>query len=545
VAAFSEDRPRWGELLLGRTLAGRYRVERMLGAGGMGAVFEALHPQLQKRVAVKVLMPHLAEIEGFSQRFQQEARLAVTAGGQGVVQVLDLDSDPVCGPFLVMELLQGESLEQCRLRNRKMSVESSVYVMSQVLQTLSAVHSKGIIHRDLKPDNLFLTPDPRLGWLVKILDFGLARFAHSSRNSGLTRPGAVLGTPRYMAPEQAAGEHSLDQRVDIYACGAVLYACLAGEPPYAEVSGEDVMVAVLSGPPRSLAEHKLGLAPEWEQLVSKAMAYHPDKRFASAHEMLAALEHVSDCSPTQEQGAPHRSFLPPKQPSTPGSEENTQPPSSSMVFERTQLVSEQESGPPSSDGEMLGFGVPDVPDELEGDEGEQEKLALWEQSETGVDVDAETMAPSTEPSVVVVEGEIRERDRYGSHGGPLVFDLLPDSQPASVKGKAGWKTYASVAVGTSMLTLAAVAVVYVSTNHRYSEQQQAGKHAPIVQPTVLGAGTTPPEKETHPTDREAENPQGKPKVAAHVLPTASGSGMWSTMPARPVSSTSSPTKPKR
>jgi serine/threonine protein kinase len=267
----------WTRALEGRTLAGRYVLERLVGEGGMGAVFAGVQLAVQRRVAVKVLLPGVANDSGVVERFRREAELAANVARRGVPQIIDFDRDPVAGPFVVMELLAGESLAHRLNRHGRLHPLEAVGIATSILETLEPVHARGVIHRDLKPANVFLAREGAGAPTVKVLDFGVARVLAPHGNR--TAHGAVIGTPRYMAPEQAAGA-KVDVRADVYAVGAILYACLGGKP-YAHAVGEDVLEAVHAGPPPPLSQVNPELPADLVAIVDRAMARTPDARFAS------------------------------------------------------------------------------------------------------------------------------------------------------------------------------------------------------------------------------------------------------------------------
>jgi eukaryotic-like serine/threonine-protein kinase len=277
----------WARLLEGHVLAGRYAIERLVGEGGMGAVFSATQLAVQRRVAIKVMLPGVAGDASAVERFHREATLVARVARRGVPQIIDFDRDPLAGPFVVMELLVGESLSDRLKRSERLHPRDAGSIAASMLETLEVVHKQGIVHRDLKPANVFLAREGPAERSVKILDFGVARVR--APHGDMTGQGAVLGTPRYMAPEQAAGDRNVDERADLYAVGAVLYVCLGGKPPYAGVTGEDVLAAVVAGPPASLLEAAGDLPPALVAVVDRAMKRSPDARFQTAAEMHAAL----------------------------------------------------------------------------------------------------------------------------------------------------------------------------------------------------------------------------------------------------------------
>jgi serine/threonine-protein kinase len=292
-------------MLEGRVLAGRYVLERLVGEGGMGAVFSATQLAVQRRVAVKVLLPGVADDPSVVERLQREATLVAKVARRGVPQIIDFDRDDLAGPFVVMELLVGESLADRLQRYARLHPREAASIACAVLDTLEVVHAKGVVHRDLKPPNVFLARERGGDPSVKILDFGVARVI--SPHGDMTVEGAVIGTPRYMAPEQAAGERA-DVRADVYGVGAMIYACVGGKP-YASATGLDVVAAVRAGPPVPLAELNPELPASFVAVVDRAMARSPDARFASAGEMRAALTRVMADLPE----APPESAAPPSE----------------------------------------------------------------------------------------------------------------------------------------------------------------------------------------------------------------------------------------
>lgn len=274
---------------------GRYRLEELLGQGGMGAVFAATHLKLERPVAVKVLHRDLLRDPTLTQRFFAEARAAASVDQPGVVDVLDLDVDPERGPFLVMERLRGESLAEILARGA-LAPERAVSIIADVLDVLAAVHAKGIVHRDLKPPNVFLHRTESGEEVVKVVDFGIAQIAQAR----LTITGQVIGTPRWMAPEQARGDE-IDHRADLYSTALLLHCALSGKPPFADYPSSALVHALSQGHP-SLRGMVDGLPEALYQVVDRAMASDPSVRFASAAEMAAALRaipfHAAPIPPT-------------------------------------------------------------------------------------------------------------------------------------------------------------------------------------------------------------------------------------------------------
>ncbi|MEZ4221865.1 MAG: protein kinase [Polyangiaceae bacterium] len=277
----------------GDVIGGKYRVLRLIGDGGMGAVYEAHHQMLGTNVALKFLHPELAKRPGLSSRFLQEARVSARIQSPHVTRVTDVDQTPSGVPFIVMELLSGESLQSLLDRRSKLPRDQAIDFALQILAGLEAAHALGVVHRDLKPDNVFITPSTG-GPVVKLLDFGIAKLYDTSEyKKGLTRPGAIMGTPEYMAPEQLYSADKVDHRADLYSLGVLLYEMLAGERPAYGDDAATIVGKVAQGKVRRLSEHDKSLSGALAELVHRAMAPEKDARFASAAEMRLALANLA------------------------------------------------------------------------------------------------------------------------------------------------------------------------------------------------------------------------------------------------------------
>jgi serine/threonine-protein kinase len=281
-----EDAPEGDDPLLGQILAGSYEVTRVLGEGGMGRVYEARHTRLSgKRFAIKLLHPDLARQPEVVTRFQREAEAASGISHVNVVGVHDVNSTPEGQPYIVAELLQGEELGEYIERVGKVSVGEVVRIGRQVCRALAAAHAQGIVHRDVKPENVFLTGD--VGRIepgtVKVIDFGISKVANAGGES-LTKTGMVMGTPDYMAPEQARGD-KVDARADIYAVGAILYRALTGKKPFEGLDPMATLTAVLTTEPDrpSVLDPSIPLA--LELVVQRAMAKSPKDRYQTMDEL--------------------------------------------------------------------------------------------------------------------------------------------------------------------------------------------------------------------------------------------------------------------
>jgi serine/threonine-protein kinase len=276
--------------LIGRVLAGRYRVEAPLGQGSMGAVYRAVQVTLRKNVALKVLAGG-SDAESL-ERFTQEARVAATLKHQGIAEVYDFGVTDEGQPFYVMELLQGTDLAHRIAACGPLPPAEAVGIARAIASALAVAHAAGVVHRDLKPANIFLVPQASGGEVVKVVDFGISKVLWSGDEprAQLTMPGLVCGTPHYMSPEQAGGG-PVDARSDIYALGVVLYEMLCGNPPFDAPEVVKILNAHLSDPPPPLAAQCPGLAVPraLELLVMRALAKAREDRFASMSELEAAL----------------------------------------------------------------------------------------------------------------------------------------------------------------------------------------------------------------------------------------------------------------
>ncbi|HEV8549658.1 MAG TPA: serine/threonine-protein kinase, partial [Polyangiaceae bacterium] len=270
----------------GDLIGGKYRIVRLIGDGGMGSVYEARHEGLRTEVALKFLHEDLAGRAGLSERFLQEARVAATIRSPHVAHVTDVDVGPNGQPYLVMELLVGESLQHRLDRERKLPVPVAVDFSLQIASGLEAAHALGVVHRDLKPDNVFVTPGTG-GPLLKLIDFGIAKLYEGQR--GLTRAGVVMGTAEYMPPEQLYAASDVDGRADVYALGVMLFEMLSGRRPADGDDAQAIVGKVMAGQVLSLAALEPGLPQGLVELVRRATAADRDARLASANELRKAL----------------------------------------------------------------------------------------------------------------------------------------------------------------------------------------------------------------------------------------------------------------
>jgi tRNA A-37 threonylcarbamoyl transferase component Bud32 len=304
--------------LIGISLAGRYEVVRRIGEGGMGAVYEARHTLIGKRVAVKVLLEKFHAKSDFVARLLQEARLASSIGHENIVDVTDFGTTDDGRSFVVMEFLDGESLAELERREAPLPIERSLRIVRQAASALSAAHAKGIFHRDVKPENLYLVRRGDADF-VKVVDFGISKAVKPGGDEGpevyrLTHTGLLLGTPLYMSPEQARGEEDLDHRVDIWALGVLLYECLTGEVPFRANNYLQIISQVLTHEPLSPARLRpeLGIPDAVDAVVMRAMEKDRARRYQTMAELERDLERLLagdqnvGLPPPAEGGAPVR-----------------------------------------------------------------------------------------------------------------------------------------------------------------------------------------------------------------------------------------------
>ena len=277
--------------LLGMLL-GNYRVVEQLGEGGMGVVYIGRHEALGHRVVIKVLLPERSGDPDMVQRFFNEAQAATAIRNPGIVQVFDVGTTPDGQGYIVMELLEGQSLA-ARMHQRQLDYTACCRIGRQIANVLQAAHDAGITHRDLKPDNLFLIPDAEVsgGERVKVLDFGIAKLS-SEGQAGMTRTGLVMGSPGYMSPEQCRSVRVADARSDIYSLGCILYEMACGRAPFTGENPMDIVAAHLHAMP----PHPHNLAPDLpiglSALIAKMLSKHPDARPQTMTAVGQALDEV-------------------------------------------------------------------------------------------------------------------------------------------------------------------------------------------------------------------------------------------------------------
>ena len=352
-AGAPEPEDTFGHALVGETIAGRLVVDKVLGAGAMGVVVSAKHPELAQRVAIKLLRPELARLPHVAARFLREARLAASVQSVNLVRVHDTGKHEGRIPYIVMELLSGQPLNEELERRGPFAPELAADTIVQVCAGLAELHARGVVHRDIKPNNLFVTKVAGVR-TIKVLDFGISTAQQPTRNTihdddepPLTLSEAILGTPQYMAPEQIRDPRNVDARSDIWSLGVVLYQLLTGTLPFAPTDGAvgEIFGLIMFQDPAPPSSRTGAVPKDLESVVLRCLQRDRDARFQSVAELATALlPFMAPASQHRVEGvrhALHASDLPPSMPA------GTSPPNAGMDFgtARTELPEIQSTRP--------------------------------------------------------------------------------------------------------------------------------------------------------------------------------------------------------
>jgi serine/threonine-protein kinase len=279
-------------------VAGKYKLTRLLGRGGMGAVWEGTHTSLGTHVAVKFIDAEYAESPEARSRFENEARAAAKLRSKHVVEVYDHGLTEDGRPFIVMEYLQGEPLDKRLDRLGRLPAKDTAHILLQVCRALTKAHAANIVHRDLKPENVFLVWDDDEGMdVAKVVDFGIAKFTDASMgSSSSTRTGSVLGTPYYMSPEQARGLRNVDYRSDLWSVAVIAYRCIVGALPFEGEAVGDLLVKLCTAPIPVPSQIAPDVPPGFDAWLAKALSREPAQRFSSAAQLAESLAAVCGLS---------------------------------------------------------------------------------------------------------------------------------------------------------------------------------------------------------------------------------------------------------
>ncbi|HVU00289.1 MAG TPA: serine/threonine-protein kinase [Polyangiaceae bacterium] len=276
----------------GTVLAGKYRIDHVLGEGGMGVVVLATDQQLERRVAIKFLLPEYAQHQEASARFLREARAAVKIQSDHVARVIDVGTLDTGSPYMVMEYLEGKDLAGVLEDRQTLPVEEAVAHVLEACDAIAEAHSVGIVHRDLKPANLFLAKQPDGSARIKVLDFGISKATVTSSTGidpSLTRTSSMMGSPLYMSPEQMKSAKNVDPRTDVWALGIILYELLTGQPPFYAESIPELSAKVLLDEPAPIRGSRPDVPEELQAVVMRALAKDPAARFPTVADLAGAL----------------------------------------------------------------------------------------------------------------------------------------------------------------------------------------------------------------------------------------------------------------
>ncbi|HEX4446299.1 MAG TPA: protein kinase [Polyangiaceae bacterium] len=274
----------------GDVLAGKYRVERVLGQGGMGVVVAAFHLQLEQRVALKFLLPEALRQPEMLARFSREARAAARIRSEHIARVIDVGTLETGVPYIVMEYLEGSDLSGHLTKVGPLPIAQAAALALEACDALAEAHAVGIVHRDLKPANLFLARAPDQTTCLKILDFGISKIiSPDEADFDMTRTGAVVGSPYYMSPEQMRSSRSVDARTDIWSLGVILYELVSGHVPFEAPTLPQLCGMILTDPPPALTQWRPDVPPPFQALVARCLEKDPALRFQSVGEFAIAL----------------------------------------------------------------------------------------------------------------------------------------------------------------------------------------------------------------------------------------------------------------
>ncbi len=286
----SEELDERRDMETGQTIAGKYRLNRALGSGGMATVWSATNVFTEREFAVKFLLPHVASTPEAARRFLLEAKVSARINHPNIIEVIDVGQTADGALFLVMELLQGLSLEGAIRRQKPaMSLHAFLRVMAETAGALAAAHRRGVIHRDLKPSNIFLHRDRDGQTVTKVLDFGVSKFVDEDGAGGMTVVGTILGSPLYMSPEQAMGAEGIDGRTDVFAFGSILFEAVCGERAYSGLNLNALIVAIATTQPKRIEDVSPKLPQALKDLVNDCMVTDKSRRLGSFEAVVERL----------------------------------------------------------------------------------------------------------------------------------------------------------------------------------------------------------------------------------------------------------------
>ena len=472
----------------GVVLAGKYRVERVLGEGGMGFVVAARHLQLGQRVALKFLLPEALANEQFVARFRQEARAAATINSEHVARVIDVSEMENGAPYMVMEYLEGQDLGAVLEQRGQLEVGQAAGYMIEACEALAQAHSAGIVHRGLKPSNLFLAKRPGGIPIIKVLDFGISKAKMEDEEARrLTATHTVMGTPHYMSPEQIRSTRDVDPRSDIWSLGVILYELLTGRLPFDGESAAAIIASISIDPARSLLEFRNDCPPAFEAAIAKCLAKKREDRFENVADFAKALAPFAP-EQARESLVSINNVI--------HGNSNTEPPPSEILRSASAAPGQTPSivGTGSPGGSMANTGL--------GDPKRASVPAVPLQTNAGLSKSAETEMPVQKKSTGLFVGVA------------VGFLLVGGGAAALMKNRGGEKPVAPIASAVSASTTASAAPQDLTITNLAAASASASEPAPA--PSVSATATKLPPTTTRPQPVAARptTPQTAPTVKA-------------------------------
>jgi serine/threonine-protein kinase len=512
---------------IGELIAGKYRVERLLGAGGMGLVFAATHEALHERRAIKLLQPKGGDRAELCERFLREAQTAARLRSEHVARVHDVGTLDGGVPYMVMEYVEGTDLSTFLRRRGPLPVDEAVLYALQACEALAEAHRLGIVHRDIKPANLFVTRSTDGSPSIKVLDFGIAKTA-----SRLTDVGVVLGTPRYMPPEQLRATRDVDARADLWALGIVLYEMLAGRTPFQGTTSE-LYEAIFERDPAPPSAHRAGLPDGLDAVVLRCLEKHRERRYPHVAALAEALAPFA--------GEPARALAARVQRvlgvSDAAAVEGVSPagagvsratgsmsPAGAGVSHATDSMSPAGAGVSHATGSMSPAGIPASP-----------PVAQPSQPARGPQTESLVHVPQAAAATVTETGSDTATTILAAHGPITTLQGTLSQQPEARPGK---RLYA-VAATAWMITTAILAAILLWYSRRPDDASSVHSPAPADTSASLASSAPPPASaEPLPAIEPAPPNPPAPSTSASSRPTAVAA-----RPAQPPRTPASPPRP--